>query len=187
MSKYKAGGSPAIEYQLELSTKEKIVEQIIKELTPVVISAAGIVITALAGWIASLLSRKLGVDKEVAQKAIEEFNRKAMHLAAQTAAKLAVERGMVSQQAVDFILNYMKESTPEALLELMPTKKVLRDIAESKLADAMKAAAPAVAAVPFEIVDGRVDLAGDIDSKINDALGKALAKAGVNPPTIRNR
>lgn len=91
------------------------------------------------------LGKKFGLDREQvlheierAKKGIEAGDREALHWALETAARLAVSRGLIGQSAIDFVLRYVGRSTPEAINNLRPSPTTMKDLVESKLIEAAK-------------------------------------------------
>lgn len=96
------------------------------------LSTAGL---AFLGWLTARLNSKYAVEIEQGRKIIEGLDREALHKAFETAAALAIDKGLIGKQAVDFMLQYVFKSTPDAVKGLSATNALLTNIAEAKLAD----------------------------------------------------
>ena len=99
-----------------------------------VLPLAAAILTPLALWLGLLLRRKLGIDEEAAKKLIEGSNRDALNMALDTAATLAVAKGLIGRQAADFILNYLRQSSPEATAAAAPVLQEKIEAAVAKVA-----------------------------------------------------
>lgn len=110
-------------------------EKLLQDLYPAIISAAGILIPMIGAYAAYLFKKKTGFDILAAKKAIESGDREALHSALETAAKLAVEKGLIGQEAIDFMLRYTEESSPDAVEGLNPTRGLAIKLASSKLSE----------------------------------------------------
>lgn len=103
------------------------------EILPLILQVLGIVFAPVLLWLAAQMRTKLGVDIEAAKKVIEGGNRDALNMALTTAATLAVAKGLIGRQAADFIVGYLRQSSPEATAAAAP---VLQEKIEAALATA---------------------------------------------------
>lgn len=109
---------------------------LIQQVLPALLSLVGIVALAAIGAISMKLNKKFAVEIEQGKKVIESFDREALHKAMETAALLVKDKGLIGQKAIDFMLDYVFKSTPDAVEGLAPGAKVLTDIAQAKLTQA---------------------------------------------------
>lgn len=109
---------------------------LIQQLLPALLSLVGIIAMAAIGSISMKLNKKFAVEIEQGKKVIESFDREALHKAMETAAALVKGKDLIGQKAIDFMLDYVFKSTPDAVKGLAPSAKVLADIAQAKLAAA---------------------------------------------------
>ena len=116
---------------------------LIQAAMPQILDIAGIVLAGVLTWAAAAAKRKFGID-------IDARHRESLHSALMTGARLAAARQMTGKAAVGLILDYVRQSVPDALDRLMPGQGVLADLAEAKLHEA-----------------------------VQDKLAEALARAGV--------
>lgn len=107
--------------------------EILQGLMPALSVFAVTVGTVFLGWLTTKLNEKFGKEIEEAKKVMESLDRDALHSAFRTAAAVVVGKGLVGQEAIDFMLKYVFKSTPEALENLSPSTQVLVEIATSKL------------------------------------------------------
>lgn len=112
-----------------------MLEKLMLELAPAALLLASTAGLAFLGWLTTRLNSKYAVEIEQGRKIIEGLDREALHKAFETAAALAIDKGLIGKQAVDFMLQYVFKSTPDAVKGLSATKSVLTNIAEAKLAD----------------------------------------------------
>lgn len=112
-----------------------MLNDILNGIAPALTVALTTIGLALLGFITARLNSKFKVEIEQGKKIIEGLDREALHKAFATAATVAVDRGLIGPEAVDFMLRYVTKSTPDAVRDLNPSTQVLTQIAESKLAE----------------------------------------------------
>ncbi|MEE2860872.1 MAG: hypothetical protein VYB46_08680 [Pseudomonadota bacterium] len=95
-------------------------------LMPPLLEITSIVLLAVLTWTAAWAKRKFGID-------IEAKHRDALHSALMSGAQLAAARQLTGKAAVALILDYVRQSVPDALAKLSPDLKILTDLAEAKL------------------------------------------------------
>lgn len=103
-----------------------------EELLEVGVKVAGIVAATAITLAAAWLKKKTGVDIEAGRKVIEGGNRDALGTALDTAVTLALGKGIIGKMALDFVLDYVQKSSPEAT-EMARKAGVLLDKAEAAL------------------------------------------------------
>ncbi|KUP91808.1 hypothetical protein [Tritonibacter horizontis] len=102
---------------------------ILQELTPVLLSGLSLLLSALIATAAQTAKQRWGLD-------IEARHREALHAALISGVKAAIERGpeeaaeVLIREAVD----HAKASVPDAIQRLAPGEHVLDTLARSKLA-----------------------------------------------------
>ncbi|QBX34575.1 hypothetical protein E4191_07520 [Paracoccus liaowanqingii] len=94
------------------------------EILAVLLMAA---LTGAAAW----AKRKFGID-------IEAKHRDALHSALMTGARLAAARQMTGAAATALVLDYARQSVPDALAKLSPPASVLKDLAEAKVQEVVQ-------------------------------------------------
>mgnify|MGYP007078755858 CR=1 FL=1 len=72
---------------------------------------------------------------------IEARHREALHSALMTGARIALQRGLKPQAAVDMAIGYARTSVPDAIRELDPNEAVLTSRARAVLEEAQKTGA----------------------------------------------
>lgn len=87
------------------------------------------IVSALLGWIAIAYNRKTG-------KEIEAKHRDAFQSALLNGARLALNKQLTGQAAINLILSAVKESVPDALDYFKPNRQVLENLAEAKFQQA---------------------------------------------------
>ena len=95
-------------------------------LAPSFIEALGAIITLMFGWLSVTLHRKWGIE-------IEARHREALHLALMTGARAAIDGNLSGVQARSMVMDYVRQSVPDALGYLMATDSVLMRLAEAKI------------------------------------------------------
>lgn len=108
-------------------------KELMIEVMPAFIGMLGLALMAFLGFISLQIKARFSVQIEEAKKVMESLDRDALHSAFRTAAAVVVGKGLVGQEAIDFMLKYVFKSTPEALKNLGPSTQVLVEIATSKL------------------------------------------------------
>lgn len=98
---------------------------------PYLIDILAIVLMAALTWASAWAKRKFNID-------IEAKYRDGLHSALMTGARLAASRQLTGQAAIALIVDYVRKSVPDALASLKPSSGTLQDLAEAKLAEAMK-------------------------------------------------
>ena len=111
-------------------------------------SPARILELGMAFWGSkTLLSAvELGLFSLLAQaprtgREIEARHREALHSALMTGARIALQRGLKPQAAVDMAIGYARTSVPDAIRELDPNEAVLTSRARAVLEEAQKTGA----------------------------------------------
>lgn len=99
---------------------------IIALLAPQILELVAILLMAMLTWAAAWAKRKFGVD-------IEAKHRDALHSALMTGARLAASRQLTGAAAVALVVDYARQSVPDALAKLAPPQAVLKDLAEAKV------------------------------------------------------
>ena len=105
-----------------------IIFAILNALAPHIVELIGAVLTLLIGLIAARISRWTGIQ-------IEARHREALHSALMTGVRVALDRGLPRQQAVDLAVGYARSSVPDAMRRLAPAPEVLNNLARAKLAE----------------------------------------------------
>ncbi len=90
------------------------------------LEVVGLALTAVIGFAANKARQKWGLD-------IEEKHRLALHQALMTAARLALAKQLTVAVAVDLMLDYAKQSVPDAIRKLNPPQAVIENLAKAKL------------------------------------------------------
>lgn len=140
------------------------------ELLDLGLKIAGIVASAALVIASAYIKKKTGIDIEAGKKVIESGNRDALGTALETATTLALGKGLIGKLALDFVLDYVERSSPEAT-RMAKKAGVLLDKAEAALTK------PAVKQVQDIIKATGSD-------KLADALKKAQSW---NPPANEGR
>ena len=100
--------------------------EIWEALAPSFIEALGALITLLFGWLSVTLHRKWGIE-------IEARHREALHSALMTGARAAVDGNLNGVKARSMVMDYVRQSVPDALRYLTASDSVLMRLAEAKL------------------------------------------------------
>lgn len=98
-------------------------------LTPYISEIIGAIVTALIGYVVTLIKAKTGIE-------IEAKHREALHSALTTGALLALSRLGIGASKADLAtaaVDYAKASVPDALAKLSPSADTLTDLALSKV------------------------------------------------------
>lgn len=119
--------------------------ELITGLLPAVTSFGVVVGTLILGFLSTKLSAKYKVQIEEGKKVIEKIDRDALHKALETAASLVKGKGLLGEMAVDFMIDYVFKSTPDAIRNLKPSSAVLQELAKSKLEKVQEAAVEQIA------------------------------------------
>lgn len=93
---------------------------------PHVLEIISIVLASMLGWAANTARKKWGID-------IEAKHRDALHSALMTGARLAFQRGLTGQEAINQILQHVQISVPDAVIGLDARTEVLGNLAKAKL------------------------------------------------------
>lgn len=120
--------------------------ELITGLLPAITSFAVVAGTLILGFLSTKLSAKYKIQIEEGKKVIEKIDRDALHKALETAASLVKGKGLLGEMAIEFMLDYVFKSTPEAIQNLQPTAAVLQELAKSKLEKVQDTAVEQVAA-----------------------------------------
>lgn len=94
-----------------------------------------ILLASMLGWAANTARKKWGID-------IEAKHRAALHSAIMTGARLALQRGLTGQEAINQILQHVQISVPDAVIGLDARTEVLGNLAKSKMQEIAKEAGP---------------------------------------------
>ena len=116
--------------------------------------------TVFLGWLTTKLNDKFGKEIEEAKKVIESFDRDALHKAMETAATLAKGKGLIGEMAVEFILDYVFKSTPDAVKGLEAGGEVLADLAKAKLEEKVEQSLDSIAksnGIPPDLLRNAID------------------------------
>lgn len=109
--------------------------------TPGLLELMSVAITALIGWAVAKASKKWGIE-------IEAKHREALHSALMNAARLALSHQLTGDKAVSMIVDYARQSVPDAIGNLKAPSNVLNDLARAKLEQAIgEQSGPAVDAL----------------------------------------
>lgn len=108
---------------------------LVAAVTPLLIDLLAIVLMAALTWAAAWGKRKFGID-------IEAKHRDALHSALMTGARLAAARQLTGPGALQLILDYVRNSVPDALATLTPSQAVLTDLADAKLQEVLGTKVP---------------------------------------------
>ncbi|MDF3606146.1 hypothetical protein PE067_08395 [Paracoccus sp. DMF-8] len=127
---------------------------IITAITPGLVEILGVLLTGIIAWAASKAREKWGID-------IEARHREALQSALMTGARLALANELTGKAAINLILNYVRQSVPDAIGTLNPDPDVLIDLAKSKLEQA--------------VTEKARDLTGGAVDKLTEALKQAGA------------
>ncbi|MDF3606353.1 hypothetical protein PE067_09495 [Paracoccus sp. DMF-8] len=127
---------------------------IIAAITPGLVEILGVLLTGIIAWAASKAREKWGID-------IEARHRDALQSALMTGARLALANELTGKDAINLILNYVRQSVPDAIGKLNPDADVLMDLAKAKLEQA--------------VTEKARDLTGGAVDKLTDALKRAGA------------
>lgn len=104
-------------------------DELLQVGTQIAAIVAATALTLASVWI----KKKTGIDIEAGRKVIEGGNRDALGTALDTAVTLALGKGIVGKLALDFVLDYVQRSSPEAT-RMAREAGVLLDKAEAALA-----------------------------------------------------
>lgn len=107
-----------------------VFDDILEAARPGLLELFGAAITLLIGWAAAKARQKWGID-------IEARHREALHSALMNAARLALANQLTGDKAVSMILDYARQSVPDAIGSLRPSIGVLDDLARAKLEQAI--------------------------------------------------
>ena len=99
------------------------------ETINLILGILGPIVSALLGWIAVAYNRKTG-------KEIEAKHRDAFQSALLNGARLALNKQLTGQAAINLILRAVQDSVPDALDYFKPNRQVLENLAEAKLQQA---------------------------------------------------
>lgn len=117
---------------LPIAAAASTVGHLFEAAKPGLLELCSVAITALIGWAVARARARWGIE-------IAARHREALHSALLTAARLALANQLTGQAAVEMIVDYARQSVPDALASLNPTSGVLDDLARSKLAEAAPA------------------------------------------------
>lgn len=134
--------------------------EILQGLMPALSVFAVTVGTVFLGWLTTKLNEKFGKEIEEAKKVIESFDRDALHKAMETAATLAKGKGLIGEMAVEFILDYVFKSTPDAVKGLEAGGEVLADLAKAKLEEKVEKSLDSIAksnGIPPDLLLNAID------------------------------
>lgn len=134
--------------------------EILQGLMPAISVFAITVGTVFLGWLTTKLNAKFSKEIEEAKKVIESFDREALHKAMETAATLAKGKGLIGEMAVQFVLDYVFKSTPDAVKGLKAGGGVLADIAKAKLEEKVEQGVDAIAkskGIPPDLLRNAID------------------------------
>lgn len=134
--------------------------EILQGLMPALSVFAVTVGTVFLGWLTTKLNDKFGKEIEEAKKVIESFDRDALHKAMETAATLAKGKGLIGEMAVEFILDYVFKSTPDAVKGLEAGGEVLADLAKAKLEEKVEQSLDSIAksnGIPPDLLRNAID------------------------------
>jgi len=98
---------------------------------PHILEVTSILLASLIGWAANTVRKKWGID-------IEAKYRDALHSAMMTGARLALQRGLTGQEAINQILQHVQISVPDAVIGLDARTEVLGNLAKAKLQEIAK-------------------------------------------------
>lgn len=108
-----------------------MLEQILQALAPVMSTAADHLVELILVSIAAMIKKYVGVQ-------IDEKHMRALHSAALTGVKVAIETGLTGDRVRDAALKYVRTSVPDAVKRLVGGKDtLLGQIVESKMSDAL--------------------------------------------------
>ena len=134
--------------------------EILQGLMPALSVFAVTVGTVFLGWLTTKLNDKFDKEIEEAKKVIESFDRDALHKAMETAATLAKGKGLIGEMAVEFILDYVFKSTPDAVKGLEAGGEVLADLAKAKLEEKVEQGIDSIAkskGIPPDLLRNAID------------------------------
>lgn len=101
----------------------------LETIMPQLLEIAATALSFVLIWAGARFTKRTGID-------IQARHRDALHSALMTGARLAAARELTGKAAVGLILDYVKQSVPDALSKLTPPHGVLADLAEAKLHEA---------------------------------------------------
>lgn len=104
-------------------------QTIIDAALPHLLELIGVALTGVITWAAARLRSKWGID-------IEARHREALHAALMTGARLAIDRKLDLQAAVQLTIAHVTGSVPDAVARLQPSRAVLENLARAKLQEA---------------------------------------------------
>ncbi|WP_312530438.1 hypothetical protein, partial [Paracoccus sp. (in: a-proteobacteria)] len=114
--------------------QRKLIMDLIKAaVMPHVLEIISILLASMLGWAANTARKKWGID-------IEAKHRDALHSALMTGARLALQRGLTGQEAINQILQHIKISVPDAVIGVDARAEVLDNLAKAKLQEIAKEA-----------------------------------------------
>ncbi|WP_312531350.1 hypothetical protein, partial [Paracoccus sp. (in: a-proteobacteria)] len=112
--------------------QRKLIMDLIKAaVMPHILEVTSILLASLIGWAANTVRKKWGID-------IEAKYRDALHSAMMTGARLALQRGLTGQEAINQILQHVQISVPDAVIGLDARTEVLGNLAKAKLQEIAK-------------------------------------------------
>lgn len=106
---------------------------ILNTVLPAVLTIVGTVLATFLIKVAAVAQARWGIE-------IEAKDREALHSALMSGIRAALQRGLGPGDAVIAALAHAQRSVPDALARLNPSDKVLGNIAEAKLEEAIRAA-----------------------------------------------
>lgn len=112
-----------------------------------------LVLTAIAAFLARVITDAASVAKARWGIEIEARHREALHSALMSGVEAALGRGLHGSAAISAAVEHARDSVPEALARLQPDAGLLANIAGAKLREAI-ARAPFVG---IDLAKGKVD------------------------------
>ena len=104
-------------------------QELYAAIMPALLQVIGLVLSLLLARAADAARVHWGLD-------IEAAHRNALHTALMSGVRMALDRGLRGAAATDAAMAHARESVPDAIAALRPTRGVLQNLARAKLAEA---------------------------------------------------